>query len=132
LFCSLPFSFGQPLTLIASNGLAWHRIVGQDYYSQHQEVVARKWYLMAPESHEWTAILHRASRGQTKGYLLTVGRTTCQSILPASDNDSAQECSRVKLTASEPTRLILQSISPGGELADKDLRLELFPSKSKP
>ena len=33
---------GQPVMLIATNGLAWHRIVGQDYFSQHPEVAARE------------------------------------------------------------------------------------------
>ena len=123
---------GQPVTLIATNGLARNRIVGQDYYSQHQEVVAREWNLLAPETRDWTVIAHRATAGEVRGYLLTLDESAHQFILPASGAAVTQECARFRLAAGKPARLKLESISRGGELADKNLRLELVPAERKP
>ena len=119
----------QSVTLIATNGLPWHRIVGQDYYSQHQEVVAREWNLLPTESREWSVVIHRESAGEATGYLLTVNGACQQFILPASSSALTQECARIILPSGKPIRLKLQSISPGSELADKNLRLELIPAQ---
>jgi alpha-L-fucosidase len=116
---------GQRVTLLATNGLPWHRIVGEDYYSQHQEVVAREWNLLPTATQDWTVIVHRTGAHEAKGYLLTLGAASCQFILPTSGDELARECARVNLAAGEPARLTLQAISPGAELAEKNLSLEL-------
>ena len=119
----------QPVTLIATNGLPWHRIVGQDYYSQHQEIVAREWNLWPTETRDWTVVVHRASGGDVGGYLLTADQVCQQFILPASGGAVTKECARLRLPSGKPIRFKLQSVSPGAELADKNIRLELIPAK---
>ena len=123
---------GQSFTLIATNGLPWQRLVGQDYYSQHPEIVAREWNLLTPETGDWLVVAHRATGGDTKGYLFSLGESAGQFILPASGSAVAQECGRVSLAGGKWVRLRLQAISPGGELADQNLALELRPASRKP
>jgi len=123
---------GQALTLLATNGLPWQRLVGQDYYSQHPELVAREWNLLTPETGDWLVVAHRATGGDTKGYLFRLGDSAGQFILPASSSAASQECGRVTLVGGQWVRLQLHSISPGGALADQNLSLELLPARPQP
>lgn len=123
---------GQSLTLIATNGLPWQRLVGQDYYSQHPEIVAREWNLLTPETGDWLLVAHRAAGGDTKGYRFSLGQLAGQFLVPASSSTVSQECGRIRLVGGKLVRLQLQSISPGGELADQNLTLELLPASQTP
>jgi len=52
-------------------------------------------------------------------------------LMPGSDAALVQECARFRVAAGNPVRLKLQSISPGGELEDKNIRLEILPGEKK-
>ena len=47
----------EPTRLLPAKSLAWHRLVGGDYYSLHKVVVGRQWIVQAPQGGRWEVVV---------------------------------------------------------------------------
>ena len=113
--------------LPGASSLAWHRMVGNDYYSLRKFVSGREWMVMPKRSGEWKVVARRAQGGVQAGYRLTVGHNRTQFILPQSEAAQCYEGEPFTLQAGGLARVKLEQIAPGCELDDKGLILELVP-----
>ncbi len=119
------FSEHEPTRLLPAKSLAWHRLVGGDYYSLHKVVVGRQWIVQAPQGGRWEVVASRKASGHPAIYLFTAGKSSCQFILPASDKPGRQECGTLVLQTGRPVTLMLQSSTPGREMDERVDYLEL-------
>jgi len=115
----------EPTRLLPAKSLAWHRLVGGDYYSLHKVVVSRQWLVEAPQSGRWGVVVARKASEQPAIYLLSAGKSSCQFILSASDKPGQQECGTLVLPTGKPVTLMLQSSTPGREMDERIESIEL-------
>jgi alpha-L-fucosidase len=118
---------GQGTVLPVTGGLAWHRIYGNDYWSQRNMVVGREWNIKADTDSKWEVVISRSKGEKNTGYLLTVGNTGGQCILVASEKETCQSLGIYELSAREVTRFKLQSATPGKELDEANLTIRFVP-----
>ena len=115
----------QAVELPVASSLAWHRMLGADYYSQRKFVSGREWIVQSTATADWTVVAQRQAGGVPAGFLLTVDDRQTQFILPESADAQEQLCARIHLPANRLVTIKLQDIMPGGELAEQGLSLSL-------
>jgi len=117
----------KPTELPLPSSLAWHRMVGQDYYSLRKFLTGREWMVRPAVTGEWKLAASRPQGGAPAGYRLMIGDTPTQFILPHSETAQHHECKPFKLKAGKLIKIKLQQIAEGCELDDKGLNLTLSP-----
>ncbi len=117
--------------LPASHSLAWHRMLGQDYYSQKKFVTGREWIVWPRVSGAYTLLARRPAGGALAGFRLRAGDQQAQFIFTESPESQAQACLELALETDVPVVVKLESITPRCQLGDEGLMLELTPSKKK-
>ena len=117
----------QATVIPVSDGLGWHRIYGNDYYSQRNMVIGREWNIRPEADGEWEIFITRPSGSADTGYLLNAGNAEGQNILPASTSENSRSLGIFKLSKGEVTSLKIHSATPGKELDEKDVSLKLVP-----
>ena len=106
------------------NSLPWHRMEGQDYYSQKKYLVAREWLLTSENATKGKIVVTREKGGEGTGFLLTVGEKEIQFILDESRESQSHICCDISLTPHELTSVKLRHITPRCELKDEGVVLE--------
>ncbi len=127
---AIRLSSGHSASLPAAANLAWHRIVGNDYYSLRKYVATREWLLWPSAAGTWQLVARRSSGGKVAGFVLTVGDRSVPFIFPESDRPQEQACICIACQAGQPLTVQLSAIIPHAELADQGLTLELIPATS--
>jgi alpha-L-fucosidase len=117
----------QAVNLPVSDGLGWHRIYGNDYYSQQNMVIGREWNIRSESDGEWELIISRPSGTADAGYLLNMGNAEGQNILPASTTEKSSSLGIFKLSKGEVTSLKIHSSTPGKELDEKEVSIKIIP-----
>jgi alpha-L-fucosidase len=118
---------GQKTSYLISEGLAWHRIFGNDYWSQRNMVIGREWNIRADADGEWEVIISRPKGELNAGYLLTIGKSESQCILTASTLESSQSFGLFKLSKGKVYSFKLHSATPGKEMDEADVSIKFVP-----
>ena len=118
------------LALATETSLSWHRMQGQDYYSQRKFVVGREWLLWPEIAGQGTLIARRLSGGAAAGFRLSVAGQETQFIFAESDTAQSHDCLELSLAPGEMVTVKLQHIAPRCELQDAGLMLEFRPAGS--
>jgi alpha-L-fucosidase len=116
---------GETVSLGVTNSLPWHRIAGQDYYSQHQYVIARQWNVLPPATGKWTLTVNRAAGGPPACYVVLAGDLSVPVVFSA--GAESQDCGRITLTGGQVSRIVLRSVTRNQALDDKIADIQLIP-----
>jgi alpha-L-fucosidase len=112
--------------LAADASLAWHRMLGQDYYSQKKFITGREWLLWSKKTGPRKLIARRPAGGAAAGFRLCAGGQHTQFILAESNQSQSVECLELLLEADTLVTVKLEHIAPRGKLEDEGLVLELL------
>jgi len=116
---------GERVSLGVTNSLPWHRIAGQDYYSQSKYVMARQWNVLPSATGEWTLTVNRAAGGPPACYVVLAGDLSVPVVF--STGAESRDCGRITLTGGEVSRIVLRSVSRNQALDDKLADIQLIP-----
>ena len=114
-----------PVALAASSALAWHRMLGHDYYSQKKFITGREWLLWPEASGKRTLVARRPAGGPAAGFRLSAGGQETQFIFAESSEAQSQKCLTLSLEADSMVTVKLEHIAPRCKLEDEGLVLEL-------